>query len=209
MTEKSTVSLAEARANAAALLAFWRTGKESHDRLAKLKSGALSHGSKAATFGAEAKRAGLDIDRIAKARRFASEYTADDVRELCALVVERRSRFSTTSLAVLLRVKDRARRDKMMRQAIRENWSSYRLKRAAQSVRGIRRGHVGRNPKIPSDPIERLLALDALAAKFMKWCSLAGADLPDDLQPSIGKATASLAKVQEAIAKALQEGTTK
>jgi hypothetical protein len=72
-----------------------------------------------------------------------------------------------------------------MKEAVREGWTTARLERSVQADRRQRRPHVGRKPRVPADPTEPLLALDALGDKFMRWCEVAQADLPAGLRPLV------------------------
>ncbi len=188
----------EAQKNAEAVRRFWEDGQASLHRLQRLGADALKLGNKAATYAEEAKRLGTNIDRAAKQRRAAEEYTETQINALCESIERHRSRFGPSNLLVLLRVEDRRQRDAITRQAIRENWSYGKVVRAVQALRGERREHVGRRPRVPDDPVERLLALDAAAEKWCRWCDAALPQLPEALHPLVAKTATAVRQLQGA-----------
>jgi len=200
---KSTkVTAQQANKNADAILRFWKKGRDSHKHLRQLQSNdphALRIGNKSRTFQNEATRIGVNFDTASKMRRVAQEYTLRQIEEIRTLVVRHRSRFGPIHMLALIRIKDRAQRDKLMRQAIREAWSNRQLKRTIQAMRGGRRPYVGRKPGVPSDDKQRLLVLQVLAEKFCRFCVVARNDLPVELQPLVTKATASLQTIQKRV----------
>jgi hypothetical protein len=120
------------------------------------------------------------------------------------MVIAFRSRFGPTNLMFLLRIKSRARRDALMRRAVRESWTVTQLERSIQALRGGRRPFVGRQPAVPTDRAEKLIALDALASKWLRWVEVAMPDLPDELQPVLTKTAKAVREVQRTLAE-LQE----
>jgi hypothetical protein len=206
MTKPNNVTIDQARQNAAGIRNVWRAGQRSVARLQQLQRKdphSLQHGRRMDTYTQEAQALGTNVDTAAKMRRLAQEYTREQIDTLCALVERQCSRFGPTHLLILLRVDDRARRDRLMKQAVREGWTTAQLERAVQAHRRQRRPHVGRKPRVPADPTERLLALDAVSEKFVRWCELAQADLPAGMRPLIDKATRAVSRVRRAVAKEL------
>src|SRR5262249_26247418 len=130
----------------------------------------------------------------------AEEYTTRQLDTLCDLVEGQRSRFSVSHWLVLLRLQDRPRRDKLMTRAVRASWSKSELKRAVQAERGERRPNVGRKPTVPDDPRECLIALDAQADKWCRWCDASRPLLPAELGDDLLKAVKAVRKVQAAAA---------
>lgn len=177
---------------------FWDKGRASLERLARLDADALKLGNKAATYAEEARRLGTNVDTAAKMRRIAQEYTEDQIDAICALIERHQSPFGFANLMVLLRVEDRRQRDALMREAIKEDWPYMKVVRAVQALHGERRAHVGRKPRVPDDPVELLLALDAAAEKWCRWNDAALAELPAALHPLVKKATDAVRQLQGA-----------
>jgi hypothetical protein len=150
----------------------------------------------------------VNADTAAKMRRLAQDYAEEEVETICSLVVKHRSRFGPTHLLIALRVAGSNRRDKLVQKAVREGWSTSRLERAAQATKGERRGHVGRKPRVPDDPKERLLALDALAEKWCRWCAAAGDGLPKEVKALVSLATTAVLEVQNAVKKQFPDTNT-
>jgi hypothetical protein len=206
MAPSKQVTPDEARRNAQAVRQFWKGGQASLRRLRRLRRedpDAFAHGGKEQTCAAEARRLGVNVDKAAKMRRVAREYTRGQIEELCALVERHRAPFAATQLLVLLRVADRGRRDALMRRSVRQGWTTSHLERAVQAARGARRPHVGRRPRVPADPAERLLALEALAGKWCRWCDAALADLPGELRQPVDLAVKAVLRVQRAAGETL------
>jgi hypothetical protein len=207
MAKPAAVTPEEAQANADAIRRFWRDGRRSLSCLEKLgrkEPAALQYGRKEGTFAAEAKRLGTYIARAAYMRKTAQEYTAEQIEDLCALVVRHRSCFGPSSLSALLAVENRKRRDKLMRQAVRERWTTSQVRRAAQASHRRRRPYVGRKQHVPSDPAARLLTLDALAEKWLRWCSDPRLDWTGELRRRIDKTARAVDRVRDAVAEELR-----
>jgi hypothetical protein len=208
MAPSKQVTPDEARRNAQTVRQFWQGGQASLRRLRRLRNqdpDAFAHGGREQTHAAEARGLGVNADKAAKMRRAAREYTRGQMEEVCALVGRHRARFAATQLLVLLRVADRARRDALMRRSVRQGWTTSHLERAVQAARGARRPHVGRRPRVPADPAERLLALGALAGKWCRWCDAALADLPGDVKAPIDLAVKAVRRVQRAVGEELHK----
>jgi hypothetical protein len=107
--------------------------------------------------------------------------------------------FGPTCFLMLLRVADRERRDALMRRAIRGRWSSEQLERAIQGLAGGRRTAVGRRPRVPDDPRERLMALDALTTKWTRWADAALPSLPARLRKHVREAKGALERLNDAV----------
>src|SRR5579871_422937 len=200
---KSTkVTAQQAKKNVEAICLFWKKGLDSRKRLRQLQRNdphALRIGNKARTFEREAQLLDVNIDTASKMRRVAEEYTREQIEAIGEQVKRHRSRFGQIHLLALIRIEDRAKRDKLMRQAIQQSWSNRQLKGAIQALKGGRRPYVGRKPRVPSDGKQRLLALQALAEKFCRFCVAARNDLPGELQPLVTKATSSLQTIQKRV----------
>ncbi len=206
MAATTQVSPQRARENAAAIRSFWQRGRDGNREVEKLRDkepDALSYGNREATYRRLAVGLGANVDTAAKMRRAAEEYSEKQINDLCGSVRRCRSRFSATHLLALLRVEDRGRRNDLARRPVREGWSCARLRRAVQAARGGRRPHVGRRQDVPADPTELLLALDALADKWVRWCDRAKPRLRGKLRARIDRATKAVNLVREAVAERL------
>src|SRR3954465_147075 len=127
MTKPNRVTADQPRKNAAAVRRLWGDGQRSVARLRQLQRrdpDALQHGRKEDTHTEEAERLGTNVDTAAKMRRLAREYTAEHVEAVCARVEGPCPPFRPTHLLILLRADDRARRDRLMKQAVREGWTT-------------------------------------------------------------------------------------
>lgn len=202
------VKKAQARSNADAILQVWQQGKESQCRLDKLNESnpsALKFGNRGAVHRLEAEKLGTSLEAAEKMRRVAADYSREQIKELARHVRESHARFSKTHLLTLCRVKSRRQRKSLTRRAIEENWSVTKLDRAIQADKGRRRAAVGRKPWVPSDAVERLLALDAIGEKWCRWCDAARGGLPAGLLDLIDKSTATIRELQQAAAKQIQQ----
>jgi hypothetical protein len=63
-----------------------------------------------------------------------------------------------------------------------------------------RRPHVGRKPRVPDDPVERLVLFDALAEKWLRLSTDARLDGTGELWRLVDKASKAVKRVREAIA---------
>ena len=198
MKSKKKATRDDAHEDVHSVRQFWGDGHASLERLQRLGADALKLGHKAASYAAEAQLLGTKIDTAAKMRRVVHEYTEAQIKAVCALIERHRSTFGPANLMVLLRIEDRTQCDALMRQAIKENWPYMKMVRAVQALRGERREHVGRRPRVPDDPVERLLTLDMLADKWCRWCDAARSQLPESLHPLVMKATGSVRQLQGA-----------
>lgn len=199
----SEVTVEQAQLNAAAVRRLWKTGRASQAHLDKLKPQAVAYGHKDKTLKQEAERLGINYDTASKARRLAELYTREEVEALCRQIEKHRSRFAASHFLLLLRVEDRAERDQMARQAIRKSWSHAHLLRIIQAAHGRRRPDAGRRPGVPRDETERLLAIDALCAKWIRY-EAACDKLPKSLAQPMSKVTSAVRRVQAAIAAKLK-----
>jgi len=200
------VTAEEAQRNAAAIRQLYRDGQLSlkrRQRLERADPTAYAHGHKLDLLQAEADRMGINADTLKKVWRLVDEYTPDAVDALSDLVVRHQSRFGPTNLVMLLRVADRKQRDRLMGQAVRAGWTFRQLERAIQAQQGRRQRQAGRKPLIPADPTARLVALDALADKWTRWCDAATPDLPEDLHDLIARASKAVQAVKKAVTQRL------
>jgi hypothetical protein len=201
----STAATSTPTNNAAAIRRFWERGRQSRARLStqeREKPESLRAPRKGPTYKKEAERIGTDVDTAAKMRRFAEDYSRDDIKAIADQLKGKSSRFGTSHLRILMRLEDRDLRDQMMDQAIDQGWSAMRIERAVQARRGNRRPYVGRKPRIPTALKEKLVALDALCERWRRWCI--AAKLPESLQAEIHEAVKAVVRVQEMVAEELK-----
>ena len=199
---------------AADLRAFWEVGRASwaavHGAAASPESGPTAsgvdggrkgyvHGNKLAALKASAAEYGLNYDTLGKAWRADRLYTEAQIAELCALVVRHNARFGPSHLSRALAIGDAKARAAMIKKAIRERWGVAKLARAAQAAGG-RRGHVGKRPTVPQEPVELLHALAALCEKWGRFYAAARGALPDELKDAVGRASRAVLKVRTAAA---------
>jgi hypothetical protein len=142
----------------------------------------------------------LNTDTLGKMRRVAAEYTAEQIADLAARVRANRSRFSTSHLLRLLVITDRKQRDAIASRAVRGSWTLSTLERHAQVARKGRRLGAGRKPFVPADPEQRLVVLEGLALKWLRWTALAADGLPRDLGRLVREADAAVGAVKAALA---------
>ncbi len=212
MPPKTTrVTVERADANAEAIVTFRAAGQDS---LNHCPADSLVYGSAAKTLKKELARMtasanglGLDtklnIDTLGKMRRVAQEYTPGQIDELAGRVREFASRFSTSHLIRLLAVGDRAVRDALAARAVRGSWPLALLERHVHVARGSRRPGAGRNPAVPDEDDHRLLVLEGLCLKWLRWTELAADGLPADVRKLVRTADSAVGAVQDALAKHL------
>lgn len=215
MAKKKPATGTDAEEAAAALLRFWNTGRKSWGRVDPDKSTRrhqadttatnYKYGSKLDLLHAEADQVGLNYDTLKKAWSVGQQYSREQIEELCELIVEYRARFGPTHLTRLLAVADRKRRDALAKVAIRGRWGVTRLERKIQAEKRGRRPLVGKKPVIPDSEPELLAALGALADKWLRWCTEAEDQIPDDLADALNRATAAVTRVKKAVAIMLSE----
>lgn len=204
MTNNNKVSTAQAKINAAGIRQLWQTGRASWQRVERRRA-AYRYGTKRDILRAEAARHGLNIDTMMQCWRLAQQYGKADIDTIHAAVIKHCSRFGVTNMLAVLRIADRTERDKVMRRAVRESWPSALLEQQIQGLYGTRRrAAAGRKPHVPDDPIAQLVALDASAATWIRWCRTALPQLPPSLRPRIERATRAARTVQRAVAARLQ-----
>jgi hypothetical protein len=146
----------------------------------------------------------LNLDVLGKMRRIADEYSAEQIEKLADLVREHRSRVATTHLIRALAVDDRRARDSLLAQAVRQSWPLSVLERRAQIARGRRRVGAGRKPDVPRDHEQRLVMLEGLCIRWLRWADAAGGDLPHGLRKLVREADAAVAAVQSDVATRLR-----
>jgi hypothetical protein len=207
----SQVSEDQAGRNADALLTLRAGGQDSLDHC---PPDTLTYGQSATQLNAELARltaaAGrlgvgvrLNVDTLGKMRRVAQEYTPEQVADLAARVRMHRSRFSTSHLIRLLALGDRKRRDALEENAVRGSWPLSLLERHVQIARRARRAGAGRNPQVPAGGKHRLVVLEGLCLKWVRWTGRAAARLPPDVRTLVEAADAAVGAVQDALAKHL------
>jgi hypothetical protein len=202
------VTAEEAARNADAILELLQLGRDS---LTQCPPDELEYGKAAKRLAREIARlrestAGreltftLNTDTLGKMRRVATEYTAEQLADLSDRIRTTRSRFSTSHLLRLLVVTDRKERDALMTRAVRGSWTLSTLERHAQVARGDRRARAGRKPFVPDVPEQRLVVLEGLALKWLRWTALAAEGLPADVARRVREADAAVAAVKQAVA---------
>jgi hypothetical protein len=207
----SRVERDQADHNADAILGFRAGGQDSLDRCPPDQ---LTYGKAAGRLKKELTRmvaaAGrlglavkLNIDTLGKMRRAAQEYTPEQVADLARRVREHRSRFSTSHLIRLLAISDRPTRDALERKAVRESWPLGLLERHVRVARRARRLGAGRSPQVPADASHRLVVLEGLCLKWVRWTGRAAAGLPPDVRKLVEAADAAVGAVHEALGKHL------
>lgn len=145
----------------------------------------------------------LNIDTLGKMRRVAADYSEEQIEELADRVRRHRSRFSTSHLIRSLAVADRATRDAIVAQAVRQSWPLVALDRRVLVARGARRAGAGRRPEVPADPEQRLVVLEGLCLRWLRWTELAASELPNNLRKLVTAADATVAAVREGLCKRL------
>jgi len=207
----SRVTQDQAGRNADALLSLRAGGQDSLDHC---PPDSLTYGRAAtllktelARMTAAAGRLGvgvrLNIDTLGKMRRVAQEYAPEQIADLAARVREHRSRFSTSHLIRLPALGDRKRRDALEKNAVRGSWPLSLLERHVQIARRARRAGAGRNPQVPADGEHRLVVLEGLCLRWVRWTGRAAAKLPPDVRTLVEAADAAVGAVQDALAKHL------
>ena len=201
---KKTVSSQQGQANADAIRQLWRAENASLKRLERLeRTDVLRHGTKKETFQVEADKLGINVDTVAKMRRLAEQYTLEQIEVLCEKIILHASTFGPSHFLILLRMQNRKQRHILGRQAIRDCWSTSQLERAIQAAKAAegksRSQGSGRKPKVPDDPMEALIALQALCKKFNNWCEVALGQLPQDVQLPVKRATRVMAELLTAV----------
>jgi hypothetical protein len=176
---------------------------------------------------AEAQRRHINEDTLRKARQFADPvegYTREELKELCDLIKrvqpeqdERKAIFRRTHVIRLLSVRSKRRRRALQREAILGGWSTAALEAEIAKRFGTRR-HGGRRRRIPPDPGDLLVQLEAMCEGWRRWqtelsreveegeeghASLA--DLPDTVRKEVEEAGRVLWRLHQAVVEALKD----
>jgi hypothetical protein len=209
MSDKPKFTAEDGQRAATALLSFWKKGHGSLSRLKKLEGtddDPLQHGKKMDTLEAEANKAKLNPDLMKKAWRLAQMYEKEDIEAICQRVRNKPAPFSYTHMVLLLQVNNKAKRKSLITRAIQGQWSDSDLQRAilAQKKEGRKAG-VGRNPKVPDDPVELLIALEGLCLKWSRWCEAGKKKLPAEVKQCVETATTAVKEVEAAVQEKLVE----
>ena len=172
------VTIESAAANATAISTLYAAGCNS---LQECPGDKFAHGDAQKGYAAEIVRlrakfeelhVKLGPDALSKMRRIAIEFTKTEILEMTNLVEERRSRFTISHLCTLLRLPKR-RRISLAKKAIRLSWSVKTLDRYIRIARKDRRAASGRHSHIPEDAQQKLLVLEALTIKWLRFTRLA------------------------------------
>jgi hypothetical protein len=199
-----------ADAAAEALRAFWNLGRSSWAEVEALprkpagrgqrgrKPSGYVHGNKVEVLKAAATKVGVNFDTLAKAWKAADLYDGEEIEELCGLVRKHRARFGPTHLIRALAVRERGKRDRLIRRAIRGRWGVTRLEREIQVINNGPRRHAGRQPDIPDDGPALLASLIALCAKWERFHAEAAESLPAGLAGVVERATRAVLRLRQA-----------
>ena len=203
----------DADRNAAQIVALWEWGRDSLDHC---PPDTLKYGKATKLLGSELARLkkrqrgeqdslalGLNLDTLGKLRRVAIDYDREKIQELADRVRRHRSRFATSHLICSLAVADRGTRDSLVTQAVRQSWTLSELERRVQVARGARRAGAGRRPFVPTDREQRLVVLEGLALKWLRWTKLAAPDLPADVRKLVVSADTTVEALRGRLGKHL------
>ena len=211
--KSNRVSPDQADSNAAQLVAMWVWGCDS---LTHCPSDTLVYGKATKRQRLELARLkkrqrgeqgslalGLNLDTLGKLRRVATDYDGEQIEKLAEQVRRHKSRFSTSHLIRSLAVADRKTRDSLVAEAIRGSCTLSVLERSVQVARGARRTGAGRRPTVPTDREQRLVMLEGLILKWLRWTGAAAADLPSDVRKLVKVADTAVAAVSVGLGKHL------
>jgi hypothetical protein len=201
------VTAEEATRNAAAIKGLWELGRDS---LVHCPVDELRYGEAAKRLARELARLHetvsgrqltftLNTSTLGGMRRIAAEYTPQQIADIADRVKANLARFSTSHLLRVLVVADRKQRDALTTRAVRGSWTLSTLERHAQVARKGRRPGAGRKPVVPDDPDQRLVALEGLALKWLRWTAIALDRLPADVSRLVREADAAVNAVKAAL----------
>jgi hypothetical protein len=214
-TKTSKVSAELAGRNAEQLVRLWKWGRDS---LKHCPSDTLVYGETANRQRSELVRLkrlqdaakpnqrldmALNLDCVGKVRRIAADYKEEQLTELAGLVRRHRSRFSTSHLMRSIALADRDARDAIIKKAVSESWTLSVLERHVQVARGARRSGAGRKPFIPADRDQRLVLLEGLCVRWLRWTHAAAGELQGDVRKLVRNADVAIAAVQAGLARHL------
>lgn len=204
-TKSNRVTPEQAEHNADRIVSFWRWGLDSlghcaPDDLVYGKATRRQRLELARLKGRQRNETApldvvLNIDTLGKMRRVAADYGEKQIESLADQVRRHRSRFSTSHLIRSLAVADRTTRDAIVAQAVRQSWSLSSFDRRVQVARGARRAGAGRKPDVPTDRDQRLVVLEGLCLRWLRWTELAASELPSDLRKLVRAADATVAAI--------------
>jgi hypothetical protein len=142
----------------------------------------------------------LSLETLNRMRRLASQYGKKEIADLAEKIHLVRSRFSTSHLMRLLTLRGRKARDSIMWRSVRASWTLSRLDLAVQVARRSRRVGVGRKPVIPRFEKQRLVMLEGLTLKWLRWTGSAESQLPTELLDLVREADTAVTAVKNALA---------
>src|SRR5947209_6099192 len=119
-----------------------------------------------------ARRLGWNETKVRKARQFASQYTREQLADLCRLLREHRPHFGTAHIGIVVTVPDARQRAALQRWCIEHDVSKAELELEVKKRFGPRR-FGGRRRQVAGDPLQALLQMDEMADSWLRWHSIA------------------------------------
>jgi hypothetical protein len=167
----------------------------------------------------EARRRGINVEKLRQARRVADAYTPADLKRLCATIMQaikdqnaKAQVVGPTAVIRLLSI-PQTHREEYLRRAVQNGWSVRTLEAEIRRVFGRRR--LGRRRrKVPTDLFVLYAEIEAECERWRRWSNkLKTADshagqivlqnLPKDARSGFEKAYRAIGSLQEDVAAAL------
>lgn len=175
-------------ANASTLVGAWELGRDSlerHGPRIEYRSASDEIRRLRALAGTRRVAVSVNQDWVSKIRRIAATFSRADIDEIARAVRDRKSRFSISHLILLLPAAGRSQHMALARRSIRFNWTKTELVKEVQLARGRRRGASGRRPFVPADAGGKLIALEGLVIRWLRWTALASPGLPAKIRLAV------------------------
>ena len=212
MAQKSTtISSPLAKKNSEAVEKLWELGKAS---LKRCPPDTLRYGetndrlkSERSILEDAAQKEGLALKinkyTAARMRRVATDYTASQIKALAQYIRILRSRFSTTHLLRVVSVANRKLRDQIVAKAIEQSWTYVTLYRRVQLTLHRRKWGSGRAPLVPAELDQKVVLLESLATRWLRWTKVASKDLPLCIRKVVQEANLAVSAVQLAVSRSI------
>ena len=140
---------------------------------------------------------------VARMRRVAEYYTADQIKDLTKQIRISNSRFSPTHLLRVVSVEKSKPRDQIVTKAIKRSWTYVTLYRHVQLELPRRKWGSGRAPLVPAEVKEQLVLLESLATRWLRCTEAASEDLPEPVLKAMTKANSAMSDVKDAVSQSI------
>jgi hypothetical protein len=159
-----------------------------------------------------ARRLGWNETKVRKARQFASQYTREQLADLCRVLREHRPHFGPAHVGVLVTVPDARQRADLQRWCIEHDISKADLELEVKKRFGPRR-FGGRRRQVAADPALAMLQIHEMVDTWLRWFAAASEEpegndetrsvldrLPESVRAEARKVNRAMRRLRDAVA---------